>query len=269
MPDASNRKARREGVDDVRQACGPWLGEKIAGPNKDAKGASRLWRGGAGRRSIPALAALALGGWATGNGATGAPRTPSYPSEAHSFAAAVGLSGSLEIRLDRARNLSVIGWPKRSRLRPAATRIQPSETQYSIDVGLFLAVEADAHAAAQQRLVEKRGCAGRARGGRAGCRRCRRPCFRPTLPAPSTRLNVKVSFTRSCRLARAGLSARSRHMSDKDPSAAAEPAQLALHVPEPPFRPGDTPDFSIAARFPPPASAPRPDDARPPPRLTR
>ena len=29
-------------------------------------------------------------------------------------------------------SLSVIGWPKRSRLRPAATRIQPSDTEYSM-----------------------------------------------------------------------------------------------------------------------------------------
>ena len=32
-------------------------------------------------------------------------------------------------------SLIVIGWPKRSRLRPAATRIHPSETEYSISEG--------------------------------------------------------------------------------------------------------------------------------------
>src|SRR3982751_6338433 len=33
-------------------------------------------------------------------------------------------------------------------------------------------------------------------------------------------------------------------MSDKDPSLRSNALKLALHVPEPPFRPGDTPDFS-------------------------
>src|SRR5258708_19509071 len=33
-------------------------------------------------------------------------------------------------------------------------------------------------------------------------------------------------------------------MSDKDPSLRRNAPALALHVPEPPFRPGDTPDFS-------------------------
>ena len=33
-------------------------------------------------------------------------------------------------------------------------------------------------------------------------------------------------------------------MSDKDPSLRRNAPKLALHVPEPLFRPGDTPDFS-------------------------
>ena len=33
-------------------------------------------------------------------------------------------------------------------------------------------------------------------------------------------------------------------MSDKDPSLRRNAPKLALHVPEPPFRPGDSPDFS-------------------------
>src|SRR4029078_11579378 len=33
-------------------------------------------------------------------------------------------------------------------------------------------------------------------------------------------------------------------MSDKDPDLRPNAPKLALHVPEPPFRPGDTPDFS-------------------------
>jgi 2-oxoisovalerate dehydrogenase E1 component alpha subunit len=48
-------------------------------------------------------------------------------------------------------------------------------------------------------------------------------------------------------------------MADKQPSRRNAPA-LALHVPEPPFRPGDTPDFS-SIKVPAAGSAPRPDTA--------
>jgi len=52
-------------------------------------------------------------------------------------------------------------------------------------------------------------------------------------------------------------------MSDKDPSLTrANRPRLELHVPEPPFRPGDTPDFS-SLKVPPAGSAPRPDVAAP------
>jgi 2-oxoisovalerate dehydrogenase E1 component alpha subunit len=47
-------------------------------------------------------------------------------------------------------------------------------------------------------------------------------------------------------------------MSDKDPSLRTNAPRLQLHVPEPPFRPGDTPDFS-SIEVPPAGSAPRPD----------
>ena len=47
-------------------------------------------------------------------------------------------------------------------------------------------------------------------------------------------------------------------MSDKDPSLRRNAPKLALHVPEPPFRPGDAPDFS-SLKVPPAGSAPRPD----------
>jgi 2-oxoisovalerate dehydrogenase E1 component alpha subunit len=47
-------------------------------------------------------------------------------------------------------------------------------------------------------------------------------------------------------------------MSDKDPSLRRNAPKLALHVPEPPFRPGDTPDFS-SLKIPAAGSAPRPD----------
>lgn len=47
-------------------------------------------------------------------------------------------------------------------------------------------------------------------------------------------------------------------MRDKESPKASNRPQLSLHVPEPPFRPGDTPDFS-ALRIPPAGDAPRPD----------
>ncbi|HZU51093.1 MAG TPA: 3-methyl-2-oxobutanoate dehydrogenase (2-methylpropanoyl-transferring) subunit alpha [Sphingomicrobium sp.] len=51
-------------------------------------------------------------------------------------------------------------------------------------------------------------------------------------------------------------------MSDKDPSLRRNAPKLALHVPEPPFRPGDTPDFSNLV-IPPAGSAPKPDTNAP------
>ena len=48
-------------------------------------------------------------------------------------------------------------------------------------------------------------------------------------------------------------------MNDKDPARLkANRPKLELHVPEPPFRPGDTPDFS-SLKIPPAGKAPRPD----------
>ena len=47
-------------------------------------------------------------------------------------------------------------------------------------------------------------------------------------------------------------------MSDKDPSLRRNAPKLALHVPEPKFRPGDTPDFSNV-QIPAAGTAPRPD----------
>ena len=47
-------------------------------------------------------------------------------------------------------------------------------------------------------------------------------------------------------------------MSDKDPSLRRNAPHLALHVPEPPFRPGDTPDFS-SLKVPAAGASPRPD----------
>ncbi|MGZ2410687.1 2-oxoisovalerate dehydrogenase E1 component subunit alpha [Sphingomonas sp. F9_3S_D5_B_2] len=51
-------------------------------------------------------------------------------------------------------------------------------------------------------------------------------------------------------------------MSDKDPELRRNAPKLALHVPEPPFRPGDTPDFS-SLNVPEAGTAPRPDVAVP------
>jgi 2-oxoisovalerate dehydrogenase E1 component alpha subunit len=52
-------------------------------------------------------------------------------------------------------------------------------------------------------------------------------------------------------------------MSDKDPSVTrANRPKLALHVPEPPFRPGDSPDFS-SLKIPAAGEAPRPDTSVP------
>src|SRR5947209_3046532 len=68
----------------------------------------------------------------------------------------------------------------------------------------------------------------------------------------------------SCRAADSRLSgARERYerrfsMSNRDPSLRRNAPRLALHVPEPPFRPGDTPDLS-SLEIPAAGSAPRPD----------
>src|SRR4051812_7840639 len=51
-------------------------------------------------------------------------------------------------------------------------------------------------------------------------------------------------------------------MSDKDPALRRNAPALELHVPEPPFRPGDTPDFS-SLKVPAAGSAPRPDTSVP------
>ena len=52
-------------------------------------------------------------------------------------------------------------------------------------------------------------------------------------------------------------------MSERDPSKLKpNRPQLALHVPAPPFRPGDTPDFS-SLKIPAAGAAPRPDVAAP------
>ena len=63
--------------------AGAWLGEKVAGENRGAKGAILGYGAAAlARRSVPTLAALALGGWAFRKWRDKRRANPSYPSEA-------------------------------------------------------------------------------------------------------------------------------------------------------------------------------------------
>ena len=63
--------------------AGAWLGEKVAGPNRGAKGAILGYGATAlARRSVPTLAAVALGGWAFRRWRQGRRSAPSYPSDA-------------------------------------------------------------------------------------------------------------------------------------------------------------------------------------------
>lgn len=63
--------------------AGAWLGSRVAGRHSGAKGAI-LGLGAAAlvRRSVPALAAVALGGWAFSKWRDKRRRSPSYPSDA-------------------------------------------------------------------------------------------------------------------------------------------------------------------------------------------
>jgi len=63
--------------------AGAWLGEKVAGPKKGARGALLGYGAAAlARRSVPALAAVTLGGWAFRKWRDKR-RAPSYPPEAN------------------------------------------------------------------------------------------------------------------------------------------------------------------------------------------
>jgi hypothetical protein len=63
--------------------AGAWLGEKIAGPNRGARGAIIGYGATAlARRSVPTLAALALGGWAFRKWRGRRSASASYPSDA-------------------------------------------------------------------------------------------------------------------------------------------------------------------------------------------
>jgi hypothetical protein len=65
-PGASNRKDFGRGVSTMLgKLAGAWLGKKIAGKNAGGKSAILGYGAAAvARRSVPALAALTLGGWA-------------------------------------------------------------------------------------------------------------------------------------------------------------------------------------------------------------
>jgi hypothetical protein len=67
----------------IGKLFGAWLGEKVAGRNEGAKGAI-LGYGAAAlvRRSIPTLAALAIGSWAFKRWRNKRRANASYPSEA-------------------------------------------------------------------------------------------------------------------------------------------------------------------------------------------
>ena len=64
--------------------AGAWLGSKVVGENRGTRGAILGYGAAAlARRSVPALGALALGGWAFKKlRERRARRSPSYPSDA-------------------------------------------------------------------------------------------------------------------------------------------------------------------------------------------
>lgn len=63
--------------------AGAWLGSKVVGGRSGAKGAILgLGAAALARRSVPALAAVALGGWAFKRWRERRNRAPSYPSDA-------------------------------------------------------------------------------------------------------------------------------------------------------------------------------------------
>ena len=63
--------------------AGAWLGEKVAGPHKGGRGAIIGYGVAAlARRSVPALAAVAVGGWAFRKWRDKRRARAAYPSEA-------------------------------------------------------------------------------------------------------------------------------------------------------------------------------------------
>ena len=67
----------------IGKLFGAWLGERIAGRNQGAKGAILGYGAAAiARRSVPTLAAVALGGWAFKKWREKRRAHAAYPSEA-------------------------------------------------------------------------------------------------------------------------------------------------------------------------------------------
>jgi hypothetical protein len=67
----------------IGKLFGAWLGEKVAGRNEGAKGALLGYGAAAvARRSVPTLAALALGGWAFKKWRDRRRSPAAYPSDA-------------------------------------------------------------------------------------------------------------------------------------------------------------------------------------------
>jgi len=66
----------------IGKLFGAWLGEKVAGKNEGAKGAILGYGAAAlAKRSVPTLAAVALGGWAFKKWRDRRRSEPSYPSD--------------------------------------------------------------------------------------------------------------------------------------------------------------------------------------------
>lgn len=67
----------------IGKLVGAWLGRRIAGRNAGAKGAIIGYGAAAlAKRSVPTLAALAVGGWAWKKWRERKRSAPSYPAEA-------------------------------------------------------------------------------------------------------------------------------------------------------------------------------------------
>src|SRR5207302_569943 len=79
---------------------------------------------------------------------------------------------------------------------------------------------------------------------------------------PSTQLAGQRKLPRQLPRLRVKIKRSAQLMSDKDPSLRRNAPKLALHVPEPPFRPGDTPDIS-SLNVPSAGAAPRHDTNAP------
>ena len=67
----------------IGKLFGAWLGNKVAGKHEGAKGAMLGYGAAAvAKRSVPTLAALALGGWAFKKWRERRRSEPTYPSDA-------------------------------------------------------------------------------------------------------------------------------------------------------------------------------------------